>query len=54
MKQLFPLFALIPGSAFAHGDHAPMPAGAHEVSHMAPAIALAVIALCTVLWWVKA
>ncbi|MGH1416984.1 MAG: hypothetical protein ACRBB0_26100 [Pelagimonas sp.] len=54
MKRIFSLFTLIPGAAFAHGGHAPLPAGAHEVSHMVPVIVLGVIVVSAVLWWMKA
>lgn len=38
MKKLFAVLAVMPGAALAHGGHAPMPAGAHELSHAAPVV----------------
>lgn len=45
MKHLLTLAALAPGSAFAHGAHAPVPEAVHTVSHAAPFIGAGLIVL---------
>ena len=44
MKKLTTLFAVLPGAAFAHGGHAPLPETVHSFSHAAPAIGALVVA----------
>lgn len=50
MKKLVALIALLPASAMAHGAHAPVPETSHGLVHLAPA--LAVIVLAVAVAWV--
>ncbi|GFE63753.1 hypothetical protein [Litoreibacter roseus] len=45
MKRLTALAALLPGSALAHGGHAPVPEIAHGLSHVGPFVGLVIIAI---------
>lgn len=45
MKKLLFLTAIVPGGAFAHGVHAPVPEASHGLVHAAPVIGLAVIVI---------
>lgn len=49
MKTLFTLAVLLPGAAFAHGGHAPLPDVAHGMTHAAPLLGVAMIAVAAVL-----
>ncbi len=44
MKKLATAFAVLPGAAFAHGGHPPVPEMVHSVSHAGPAIGALVVA----------
>ena len=45
MKKLCTLLAVLPGAAFAHGGHAPVPEVAHGLTHTGPILGALVIAL---------
>ena len=45
MKKLIPTLAVLPGAAFAHGDHAPVPDIAHGMSHTGPVLGALIVAL---------
>lgn len=49
MKTLITLAVLLPGAAFAHGGHAPLPEAAHGMTHAAPLLGVALIAVAAVL-----
>lgn len=44
MKQLTILFATVPGLAFAHGGHMPVPEAAHAMAHTGPVLGVVAIA----------
>ncbi len=43
MKHVLYLTLCLPGAAFAHGGHAPLPEPAHAMSHLGPVIGVGVI-----------
>ncbi|MEL6197786.1 MAG: hypothetical protein AAFT19_08060 [Pseudomonadota bacterium] len=45
MKKLIAFSALLPGTALAHGGHAPLPAGAHEALHAGPTLLIGLAVL---------
>ena len=49
MTTLLTLAVLLPGAALAHGEHAPLPEAAHGMTHAAPLLGVAVIAVAAVL-----
>lgn len=49
MKTLLTLAVLLPGAAFAHGGHAPLPEAAHGMTHAGPVLAVIVIAVAAFL-----
>ena len=44
MKNLGLLFASLPGAAFAHGGHVPMPEATHGLAHLGPWLGAVAIA----------
>lgn len=49
MKPLLILAVILPGAAFAHGGHAPLPEAAHSMTHAAPLLGVALIAVAAIL-----
>ena len=49
MKTLLTLAVLLPGAVFAHGGHAPLPEAAHGMTHAAPLLGIALIAVAAIL-----
>ncbi|MCR9107377.1 hypothetical protein [Marivita sp. XM-24bin2] len=49
MKPLLTFAVVLPGAAFAHGGHAPLPEAAHGMTHAAPLLGIAVAAVAAVL-----
>ena len=49
MKTLLTFAVVLPGAAFAHGGHAPLPEAAHGMTHAVPLLGVAVVAVAVVL-----
>lgn len=43
MKTIIFFASVVPGAAFAHGGHAPLQQGVHEISHAAPALGVGIL-----------
>lgn len=44
MKRIATLLTLLPAASFAHGAHAPVAESSHGLVHLAPALAVIVLA----------
>ena len=51
MKKLTALIALVPGTAFAHGMHAPVDPALHGFAHIVPALLVFGMAVVLGLLW---